>query len=229
MPDAHLLIVEDDLPLAELMANALRKEGYRVDLEHDGAAAEGTIRRIRPDLIVLDVMLPGRDGFEICRSLKPDWEGPILMLTAREEDFDQVLGLELGAEDYVVKPVVPRVLSARIKALLRRTQGHGRATGALRFGKLQILPGAREVRVDDVTVPLTSAEFDLLHLLARRAGQIVTRDDLFRELRGIAYDGQDRSMDLRISKVRSQLRERLGGRSPIRTVRGQGYLFATSP
>lgn len=226
MNSTHIVVVEDDVPLAELMATGLRREGHTVTLHHDGASAEARIRELAPDLVILDVMLPGRDGFDICRALKPDWTGPILMLTARDDDFDQVLGLELGADDYVLKPVVPRILRARVKALLRRAAKVQLVHPTLRFGVLTILPGAREVRVDDVTVALTDAEFDLLHHLAANAGRVVDREELFQVLRGISYDGVDRSIDLRVSKVRSQLRDHLSGRSPIRTVQGRGYLFA---
>lgn len=224
---AHLLLVEDDVPLAELMATSLRRGGYTVTLHHDGATAEERIRELGPDLVVLDVMLPGRDGFDICRVIKSTSTVPVLMLTARGEDLDHVLGLELGADDYVIKPVGPRVLEARVKALLRRAgPARDSAEAPLIFGALQVHPGAREVRVDDVVVAMTDAEFDLLYYLATHAGRVIDREELFRALRGIAYDGLDRSMDHRVSKVRSQLREHLGGRSPIRTVHGRGYLFA---
>ena len=248
MSGAHILLVEDDIALAELMATSLERAGYTATVHHDGVTAEARIRELAPDLVILDVMLPGRDGFDICRVVKATLPVPVLMLTARSDDLDQVLGLELGADDYVVKPVAPRVLQARVKALLRRpVSAASRASSAspaappsgssepeaggrrLTFGALQILPGSREARVSDVVVSLTDAEFDLLHYLAQHAGRVIEREELFQALRGIAYDGLDRSIDLRVSKLRSQLRDHLGGRSPIRTVHGRGYLFATTP
>lgn len=226
MQPANLLLIEDDEPLAALMAEALERGGFRVDVLHRGDTAVAHIQRTRPDLVVLDVMLPGRDGFEVLRDLRPGWTGPVLVLTARGGDFDQVVGLELGADDYVAKPVQPPVLLARVRALLRRTRGDEADVRTLVFGDLEIVPSAREVRGRRGVIPLSDAEYELLLFLASRAGEVVERDALFQELRGIPYDGIDRSMDLRVSKLRSQLREHLDGRSPIRTVHGRGYLFA---
>jgi len=227
--NARLLLVEDDEPLAELMAQALRRGGLEVDVVHRGNGVVERIHRDQPDLVVLDVMLPGMDGFEILRALRPAWKGLVLMLTARGDAFDQVAGLELGADDYVAKPVVPQVLLARVRALLRRRRPAGPDVEQHTFGDLQIVPSAREARGRKGVIPLSDAEYDLLAYLASRAGEVVERDDLFRELRGIAYDGLDRSMDLRVSKLRAQLRDHLDGRSPIRTVHGRGYLFAVGP
>lgn len=221
----HILVVEDDVPLAELVAGSLRREGYQVSLHHTGNDAVERIRRDNPDLVLLDVMLPGADGFAILRSLRPAWTGPVLMLTARDDDFDQVTGLELGADDYVVKPVLPRVLLARVRAMLRR-QSRPTQSEELIFGRLRIVPSAREALGVNGEIPLSDAEYDLLEFLARQAGRVVERDELFLELRGIPYDGLDRSMDLRVSKLRAQLRTHLDGDCPIRTVHGRGYLFA---
>ncbi|MFK7926725.1 MAG: response regulator [Myxococcota bacterium] len=229
MADGLILLVEDDVPLAELVAASLRREGYTVELQHRGDQAVAHIQRLDPDLVILDVMLPGADGFEILRQLRPAWTKPVLMLTAREEDFDQVTGLELGADDYVIKPVLPRVLQARVRAMLRRAAAAAPKTSDLVFGGLRIIPSAREVRAHDTVIEFTDSEYDLLEYLANNAGRTIDRDELFRELRGIEYDGLDRSMDLRISKLRSRLRDELGGRSPVRTVHGRGYLFAVTP
>lgn len=229
MNDARLLLVEDDEPLAQLMADALRRGGLQVDLAHRGDGVVERIHRDQPDLVVLDVMLPGMDGFEILRALRPGWAGPVLMLTARGDAFDQVAGLELGADDYVAKPVIPQVLLARVRALLRRARPNDPASAVQTFGDLQIVPSAREARGRKGVIPLSDAEYDLLAYLASRAGEVVERDELFRALRGIPYDGLDRSIDLRVSKLRAQLRDHLDGRSPIRTVHGRGYLFAVAP
>lgn len=222
----HILVVDDDVELAREIRASLVGEGYRVSLEHDGHAAEAAIRSLTPDLVVLDVMLPGRSGFDICRSLRPRITTPIILLTGRGDDLDQVVGLELGADDYIAKPVRPRVLSARIGAVLRRARPAGDwGAGSMTFGPITLSAATREVRVSGALIELTDSEFELLQVLASRAGEVVSREELYQTLRGIAYNGTDRSMDLRVSKVRGRLRERLGGRSPIRTVRGQGYLF----
>jgi len=228
MDPARLLLVEDDEPLAALMASALRREGFLVDVLHRGDAVIDAVRSSHPDLLILDLMLPGKDGFSILRELRPDWPGLVLVLTARGGDFDQVVGLELGADDYVAKPVPPPVLMARVRALLRRHRPDPEVR-VQSFGDLQIVPSAREARGRLGVIPLSDAEYDLLEFLVARAGQVVSRDTLFRELRGIEYDGLDRSMDLRVSKLRAQLREHLDGRSPVRTVHGRGYLFAVGP
>jgi DNA-binding response OmpR family regulator len=230
MSTAHILLVEDDIPLAKLVAASLQKEGYTVTLQHRGDTAVDRILALDPDLVVLDVMLPGADGFEVCRELRPRWTGPVLMLTAREDAFDQVLGLELGADDYVIKPVLPRVLLARVRALLRRGDWDRSPTTPteLVFGALRLLPSAREARVGDSVLELTASEYDLLEFFAQNAGRVIDREELFQSLRGIPYDGLDRSIDLRISKLRSRMRTLLDGRSPIRTVHGRGYLFAVT-
>lgn len=220
----HILVVEDDAPLARMMAAALERDGFRVDCEGRGDTAVERIPALSPDLVVLDLMLPGLDGFGVLRALRPQWKGLVLMLTARGDDFDQVTGLELGADDYVVKPVVPQVLLARVRALLRRERQGGGTDR--RFGALRLQPSAREAAGPGGPIPLTSAEYDLLLFFADNAGRVVDRDELFLALRGVAYDGLDRSLDLRVSKLRSKLREHLGGDAMIRTVHGRGYLFA---
>ena len=220
----HILLVEDDAALARLIAAALERDGFRVDREERGDAAAERVRALSPDLLILDVMLPGLDGFAVLRALRPRWTGPVLMLTARGDDIDQVMGLELGADDYVVKPVVPQVLLARVRAILRRER---QATPAdKRFGALRLQPHAREALGPSGPIPLTSAEYDLLSFFTDNPGRVIERDELFLALRGVPYDGLDRSLDLRVSKLRSKLREHLGGDAMIRTVHGRGYLFA---
>lgn len=223
MQPQRILIVEDDAALATLMGQCLAREGYAVEIEGRGDAAVERIRALDPDLVVLDVMLPGRDGFEVCRALRPDYRGRILFLTARGDDIDHVAGLELGADDFVVKPIRPRVLVARIRALLRRPATQ--STPALTLGALTISPASRRVDVRGTPVELTDAEYDLLEYLARAAGRIIGREELYDALRGIPYDGADRSMDLRIARLRAALRPLMGERVPIRTVRGRGYMM----
>ncbi|MDR1274906.1 MAG: winged helix-turn-helix domain-containing protein [Candidatus Accumulibacter sp.] len=228
----HILLVEDDLRLVELTAEYLRKNGFKVTTETRGDTAENRILTENPDLVVLDVMLPGKDGFEICRSIRPKYKGVILMFTARDEDLDQILGLELGADDYIAKPAQPRLLLARIKALLRRfTPDEGVSpspdgTNELSFGSFTISQSTRNAYLGDTQIDLTTAEFDLLWLLALNAGSILSRDDLLQELRGIGFDGIDRSIDARISRLRRKLGDDPENPTRIKTVRGKGYLFS---
>ncbi|AMR66393.1 response regulator [Aquipseudomonas alcaligenes] len=224
----QILIVEDDQRLAELTQEYLQSNGLQVAIESDGARAAARILKEQPDLVVLDLMLPGEDGLSICRKVRGQFTGPILMLTARTDDMDEVLGLEMGADDYVCKPVRPRVLLARIRALLRRSEG-GEAPvenqRRLEFGPLVIDSAMREAWLRGASVELTSAEFDLLWLLAANAGRILSREEIFTALRGIEYDGQDRSIDVRISRIRPKIGDDPMHPRLIKTVRSKGYLF----
>ena len=223
-----ILIVEDDQRLAQLTQEYLQGNGLQVAIESDGARAAARILKEQPDLVVLDLMLPGEDGLSICRKVRGQFAGPILMLTARTDDMDEVLGLEMGADDYVCKPVRPRVLLARIRALLRRSEG-GEAPvenqRRLEFGPLVIDSAMREAWLRGASVELTSAEFDLLWLLAANAGRILSREEIFNSLRGIEYDGQDRSIDVRISRIRPKIGDDPMHPRLIKTVRSKGYLF----
>ncbi len=225
----RILIVEDDQRLAELTREYLLGQGgFEVGIETDGARAVERIVAEQPDLVVLDVMLPGEDGMAICRRARERYDGPILMLTARSDELDQVLGLETGADDYVCKPVRPRLLLARIRALLRRREGTEPPVGAtkrLSFGPLLIDNALREAWLRERPIELTAAEFDLLWLLTANAGRILSREEIFAELRGIEYDGQDRSIDVRISRIRPKIGDDPEHPRLIKTVRGKGYLF----
>lgn len=227
--EARILIVEDDQRLAELTQDYLESNGLAVSIESHGGKAVERVLAERPDLVVLDLMLPGEDGLSICKRLRPDYDGPILMLTARTDDMDQVQGLEMGADDYVCKPVRPRVLLARIRALLRRSEPAEAVPAVagkrLTFGKLVIDNAMREAWLDEQTIELTSAEFDLLWLLAANAGRILSREEIFNSLRGIEYDGQDRSIDVRISRIRPKIGDDPMHPRLIKTVRSKGYLF----
>jgi two-component system OmpR family response regulator len=228
----RILLVEDDDRLAELTAEYLRKNDFEVAIESRGDTAEARILAERPELVVLDIMLPGQDGFAVCRAIRPKYDGIILMLTARDEDIDQILGLELGADDYITKPVPPRVLLARIKALLRRAgtsteeTGEGATMESLTFGNFSISQHTRSATLAGEAIDLTTAEFDLLWLLAKHAGAILSRDDLLQQLRGIGFDGLDRSIDARISRLRKKLNDDPENPTRIKTVRGKGYLFS---
>jgi two-component system response regulator RstA len=220
-----VLLVEDDRDLSDLMVEALGREGYDVEPVLDGGLAVERVRAVEPDLVVLDVMLPNVDGFTVCRRAREFYAGPILFLTAREDDADQVLGLELGGDDYLIKPVRPRVLVARLKALLRRVDV-APDSAEIHAGPLVVNPRKRQVSLDGQPVKLTTAEFELLLFLAGNRGRVVARETLYRELRGVEYDGIDRSIDLRVSRVRGRLRAVAPDLDLIKTVHGQGYLLA---
>lgn len=223
---SKILLVEDDERLASLVQTFLQQNGFTVRLVNNGLAVEATCREFQPDLVVLDLMLPGLDGFAVCRALRPWYKLPILMLTAKQNDIDQVLGLELGADDYVIKPVEPRVLLARIHALLRRSQPATTLdTHALEFGKLQLSQSAREAYFDGALVELTSYEFDLLWMLAKHAGQTVRREAIHKQIIGREYDGLDRTVDVRVSHLRRKLGDNADTPFRIKTVWGKGYLF----
>jgi len=222
----HLLIAEDDSRLADLVKSYLEANNYRVTIEADGNRVPERVRQEKPDMLILDIMLPGKDGLTLCQMLRPEFDGPILMLTARNEDADQILGLEFGADDYVIKPVEPRILLARIRALLRRIEPRPNpARQTLEFGNLRIDDASRSVLLNDAPINLSSYEFDLLWLLAQHAGEVVKRDLLFQELHGRPYDGLDRTIDVRISQLRKKLNDNTDNPQRIKTVWGRGYLF----
>ena len=230
----RILIVEDDERLAELTREYLESNGLTVSLETHGGHAVERIKNEKPDLVVLDLMLPGEDGLSICRRVRPFFSGPILMLTARTDDLDQVLGLEMGADDYISKPVKPRVLLARIRALLRRSgesaekaeqDAASEEPVRLQFNDLVVDRAMREAWLNDESIDLTSAEFDLLWLLASSAGRVLSREEIFSALRGIEYDGQDRSIDVRVSRIRPKIGDDPVHPRRIKTVRSKGYLF----
>lgn len=219
-----LLIVEDDESLASLLQEYLQRHGFLVSLLHKGSSTLETVLETDPDLVILDVMLPDASGLDICRELRASWSGPVLMLTAMKDDADIVVGLEVGADDYVGKPVSPRVLLARIRALLRRGTADARAE-IIRRGNLHINVPSRKVTLDDNPVELTTTEFDLLVLLARRAGRVQERSRLVEELRGISFHSFDRTVDVIVSRLRKKLGDPSTG-DLIKTVRGVGYLMA---
>jgi len=223
-----ILLIEDDARLAELTATYLGQNGLRVAVEARGDRALERFAQEHPRLLLLDLLLPGKDGLAICRELRRASDIPILILTARDSEFDHVIGLESGADDYVMKPVEPMVLLARIRALLRRTERRGPGTerrADLHLGALRISETSREVWLEGRPVALTTQEFELLSLLARRAGELVSRDEVFRSMRGIDYDGLDRSIDGRVSKLRRKLGDDAAAPTRIKTVWGKGYLL----
>ena len=222
-----ILLVEDDRQLSDLVTDFLTSEGYHVKQEFRGDNVAKRVQSFIPDLIILDIMLPGKDGFAVCRDIRSSFFGPILMLTAKGTDFDQVLGLEIGADDYVIKPVEPRVLLARITALLRRGElpNQSQELGEVLCGQLQINRASRKVTLQNENVDLTSQEFDLLWLLASKAGEVQNRDYIYKAIVGREYDGLDRSIDVRISRLRKKLFDSTETPFRIKTIWGQGYLF----
>jgi len=223
-----ILLVEDDADLAAMLADYLMQHGYTVEIESRGDRAVERICRMQPALAVLDLVLPGIDGLTICRTVRPGYGGPILMLTARSADNDEVTGLETGADDYLAKPVAPRVLLARVRALLRRGRAPAtRAAQRLTMHELLIERATRTVRVSGHALKLTSGEFDLLWLLASHAGEELSRAFLYEQLHSADWDDFDRSIDLRVSRLRQKLAEH-SGQEFIKTVRGVGYLFVKS-
>ena len=223
-----ILLVEDDARLAGLTAEYFEQNGLTVAIESRGDRAVARFARERPRVVLLDLMLPGLDGLTICRELRETFAGPILIFTARDSDIDQVIGLEAGADDYVAKPVDPMVLLARTRALLRRAAAGDKAApkgGDIVLGRLRISPAAQQVTLDGNSVSLTTHEFELLLLLAKHAGSVLSRDDIFHNLRGIDYDGLDRSIDGRISKLRKKLGDSATEPARIKTVWGKGYLL----
>jgi len=226
--NVDILLVEDDGRLADLTAEYFEQNGLSVVIESRGDRALAQFAKVKPRVVLLDLMLPGVDGLTICRELRETFDGPILIFTARDSDIDQVIGLEAGADDYVTKPVDPMVLLARTRALLRRAESLEKPphTGTdIALGGLRISPTAQEVMLDGRHVQLTTHEFELLLLLARHAGTVLSRDDIFHNLRGIDYDGLDRSIDGRISKLRRQLGDSATEPTRIKTVWGKGYLL----
>ncbi len=221
----HIMVVEDDESLAAWIADYLNSQGYQVSVATRGDDALELIKTDEPDLLVLDVMLPGLTGLEVCEQARKFYTQPILMLTAQSEEEDEIRGLETGADDFLPKPVKPKVLLARIKALLRREQSDDQ-NSIIRIGGLYIDPTSRTLTLDNSDVPLSSHEFDLLTILASHAGTPVSRENLVSQMRGIEYDGLDRSIDISISRLRKKLGDVASAPERIKTIRGKGYLLA---
>jgi DNA-binding response OmpR family regulator len=224
------LLVEDDLKLARLTAEYLSGHGVVVTHAADGRRGLEEALRARWDVVLLDLMLPGRDGLEICREIRARSDQPIIVLTARGEEADRVMGLELGADDYLAKPYSPRELLARIRAVTRRAKGRaGPRSEAITVAGLHVDPGARRVTLDGEEVALTGYEFDLLRALAERAGRILSREQLMELVRGSADEAFDRSIDVHVSRLRQKLGDDPKRPRLIKTVRGVGYLLAAGP
>ncbi|MBK6689861.1 MAG: response regulator transcription factor [Deltaproteobacteria bacterium] len=228
---ARILIVEDDDQLAELLVQYLGQHGFELFREASGEAGAARILEATPDLVILDLMLPAVNGLDVCRRVRQSYSGAIVMLTASQSEADHVAGLELGADDFVTKPIEPRILLARVRAQLRRLD-RGRswsgdpANGLLEFGPLRVDVTSRDVTVAGESVPLTSMEFDILLMLAREAGSVVKREDLYNIILETEYDGIDRGMDVHVSRIRRKLQSSGFDSSRLKSVRGVGYLLA---
>ncbi len=225
--DIKILVVDDERSITDLLEYNLRRNGYQVIVARDGRRALRLAQTEELDLIILDLMLPGLDGLDICRVLRRESAIPIIMLTARDEEVDRVVGLELGADDYVTKPFSVRELMARVKAVLRRTTPAAPAeTGAgivHRVGRLEVDTLSHEARLDATPLPLTRLEFELLETLARHAGQVLSRDQLLDQVWGYDYYGDARAVDSAVKRLRAKLRAAGGDPSIIANVRGVGY------
>lgn len=221
----RLMLVEDDCKLAALIKEYLSSYEFSVEIIPRGDLAVAHFKASQPDIIILDLMLPGLDGMVVCRQIREISNVPVLILTAREDIFDEVSGLEQGADDYVNKPIQPRILLARLRALLRRgTAKVSAANGPLIFGDLHISKADRAVHWRNEAAILSNSEFKLLLLLAESAGQVLSRDDILQSMRGIEFDGMDRSIDNSISRLRRKFNDH--DSEKIKTVWGEGYLFS---
>ncbi len=221
----RILLIEDDIRLAGLVREYLGEAGFRVSHAASGGKGLEFVFRDAFDAVILDLMLPDMDGLEVCRSLRAHSEVPVLMLTARGDAMDRIIGLEIGADDYLPKPFEPRELLARLKAVLRRQKGGGRAD-VLRFGRLEIDRGAREIRLDGEPCTLTGYQFALLLALAEHAGRVMSRNALMDFMKGEPFEAFDRSIDVHISRIRAAIEDDPKRPRRVITVRGAGYVFA---
>ena len=223
-----ILLVEDDTSLAQWVSEYLVEQGFEVVLCQRGDEAVQAVKKHNPDLVLLDLMLPGKDGMSVCRDLRVSFHQPIIMMTAKGDEIDEVLGLEVGASDYVIKPVRPRVLLARINAVLREKQGNSDTnTDEISIGSLQIDTLSRDVFMNKEKLALSNAEYSLLFFLASNADQILDRDSVFLATKGREYDGLDRSVDVLISALRKKIGDDPQSPNKIKTIWGKGYLFVS--
>ena len=220
-----ILVVDDELKIVKQARDYLERSGYRVLTAGDGKTALAQARHERPDLVVLDLNLPEMDGLDVCRALRRESDVPIIMLTARVDETDRLIGLELGADDYITKPFSPRELVARVRAVLRRVRGGVRTPGLIRVADLEIDLHGHRVSCAGETIPLTRSEFNLLVVLAQHPGQTFSRAQLLDRLHGVAYDGYDRSVDAHVKNLRHKLERDPGKPRYVLTVYGVGYKF----
>ena len=227
MTNATILVVDDEQPVRNTVRAYLEKEGYAVHTAADGPTALRAAQAFRPDVIILDIMLPGIDGLEVLRRIRQESSAWVIMLTARTEEMDKVLGLKMGADDYLTKPFSPRELVARVGAMLRRGNQINEGEAALVFGQLRIDPAARQVWVQEQHIDLTPIEFDLLYALARHKGHVLSREQLIEQVWGYDYYGDERIVDVHIGRLRKKLAGASDTADYIATARGVGYRFVT--
>jgi len=219
----RVLIVDGDMSVANMTSEYLVSQGFQTHIVHDGLEAVDLIIKEQPDLVLLDVMLSGCDGFEVCRRIHKRYNQSLVLFSSRDEPIEQILGLELGADDYISKSSEPRLVLARIKAVLRRTMMNtAQSAQILRFGSLTINSGNRSLSINGNNVEISNPEYELLWFLAKNAGNVMSREAIFKSLRGIEYDGQNRKIDITISMLRSKL----DSPTRIKTIRNAGYQFA---
>ena len=224
----RILMIEDDVSLASMVSEYLQAAGVQVDAAHDASSGLAALSRTKPDAVILDVMLPDLDGFEVCRRIRANSDVPVIMLTARGDDADRIVGLELGADDYLPKPFNPRELLARLRAVLRRSaRAQSDARDVMRFGRLEIDSASRRVTLGEVPCNLTGYQFDVLHVLASNAGRVMSREQLMDHLRGDSLEAFDRSIDVHVSRIRAAIEDDPHHPRRIITVRGAGYVFTS--
>ena len=224
MTHEHILIVEDERKLADLLRDYLSEAGYTVSWLDRGDRVVSRVKQDAPDLVLLDIMLPGTDGTEVCREIRKFSKIPILMITARVEEVDRIIGLELGADDYICKPFSPREVVARVKAVLRRAYSEPETT-RLAIGPISLNETTRRVSVDDEVLNLTPSEFGLLKIMMAHPGRVFSRSELLDKVQGYQFEGYDRTIDTHIKNIRKKIAEKLPGRDVIHTVYGIGYKF----
>jgi DNA-binding response OmpR family regulator len=222
----RILLIEDDARLAEMVKNYLGGSGFCITIAPTGRAGLGLYGRQEFDALILDLMLPDMDGLDVCRRIRAGAQTPILMLTARGDAVDRVVGLEIGADDYLPKPFEPRELLARLRAILRRSKGGEENSELMRFGRLEIDVGARQVRRDSEACTMTGFQFDLLLVLARHAGRVMSRETIMDLMKNERLDAFDRSIDVHISRIRAAIEDDPKKPRRVITVRGAGYVFA---
>lgn len=222
----HILIVEDDLEICRLLDMFLRSKGYQVSLSNNGTDGLADIARLKPDLVVLDIMMPGLDGIEVCKQSREFYSGPIIMLTACSEEISEMSALDTGADGYLHKPLRPHILLSHIEAFLRRENRSNKNTSELNnTGSLTIDTLKRLVTRNNEEIILTGAEYEMLAYLATQAGTIVSRDECYRALKGVEFDGLDRALDMRLSSIRKKIQDDVAPYQVIKTIRCKGYLF----
>ncbi len=228
MQKYSLLLVEDDVELAELISDYLSAMEFKVNIENDGAIALQRIVSEQPDIVLLDLMLPGMDGISICKEVRAKFSNLIVMLTASNETMDHVLGLEIGADGFLTKPIEPRILLAHLRALLRRQKRimDSEDVSVLQVGSIILDPENRKLKVNNQIVELALQEFEFLYLLMKNVGKILSRDEILQQLKGIEYDGENRYIDILVSQLRSKLAVDGVSHQHIKTIRSKGYLFA---